>query len=55
MLKPYYTCGHVMCFNTIIQINWCIQCGCNDKNNESFCHVFNQLFTDDEDKTLEEQ
>ena len=47
MLKPYYTCGHVMCFNSGMAINWCIQCGCKQKNNESFCHAFNELLADD--------
>ena len=31
MLKPYYTCGHIMCFNSGMAINWCIQCGCKPK------------------------
>jgi hypothetical protein len=52
MLKPYYTCGHVMCFNTGININWCIQCGCKTKNNVSFCDAFNELLTDDEQQCI---
>ena len=28
MLQPYYTCGHVMCFNPGMAINSCVQCGC---------------------------
>ena len=48
-LKPYYTCGHVMCFNSGMAIHWCIQCGCKPKNEVSFCHAFNELLTDDEE------
>ena len=31
MLKPCYTCGHVMCFTSGIAIDWCSQCGCKSK------------------------
>ena len=49
-LKPYYACGHVMCFNNGIAINWCIQCSCKTKNNVSFCHAFNELMADDDEE-----
>ena len=48
MLKPYYTCGHVVCFNRGIAINSSIQCGCKTKNEVSLCYDFNELLADDE-------
>ena len=50
MLKPSYTCGHVMCFNSGMAMDWCIKCGCKTKNNVSFCHAFNELLSDNDDE-----
>ena len=49
MLKPYYTCGHVMCFNSAMAISWCIQCGCKTKNEVSFCYAYNELLANDDE------
>ena len=53
MLKPYYTCGHVMCFNSAMAIEYCIHCGCKIKNKASFCCAFHELLANDDDKQPE--
>ena len=50
MLKPYFTCGHVMCFNSGMAINWCIQCGCKSKNIKEFNKTFNELLVDNKEQ-----
>ena len=55
MLKPYYICGHVMCFNTGVNMDWCIQCGCRAKNEMSFCQAFHELLEDDEQQPTDKQ
>ena len=40
-LKPYYNCGHVMCFNSAMAFSWCIQCACKTRNEASLCYAFN--------------
>ena len=50
MLRPYYTRGHVMCFNNGIAITWCIKCGCKTKNEASCCYAFNEVMANDDDE-----
>ena len=49
MLKPYYECGHVMCFSSGAAINWCIQCGCKSRNEASFCYAYDELMANHDD------
>ena len=55
MLKPYYACGHVMCFNSGMAINWCIKCGCKTKKDVSCCNALNEPLADDDEKVNEIQ
>ena len=54
MLKPHYNCGHLMCYNSAMAIDWCIQCACKTKNNVSFCLAFNELMSDNDDRDQDE-
>ena len=33
-------------------INWCIQCGCQIKNEAPFCYAYNELMANDDDKDI---
>ena len=49
-VKPEYDCGHLMCFNSGMAIDWCIKCGCKTRIEASFCDEFNELLEEDDDK-----
>ena len=41
----------VMCFNSGVAINWCIQCGCKISNEALFCYAYNEIMANDDDLT----
>jgi hypothetical protein len=55
MVKPYYKCGHFMCFNSGMAIDWCIQCGCKSKNEMSYGQALAELFEDNEQQPTKKQ